>query len=324
MLLGVAGETGRREARQVLMRVLRYTLILEGLGAAALAALWRGRFPHSVLSAAFHSVSAFCNAGFSLFSDSLQAFRGDPPTLIVVMMLVFAGGLGFPVLSALAAWAAGRVLPWKDPVPAGPHVRWVLLSSAALIAAGAVMCYADGLMEGVDRNVLDSIFQSVTSRTAGFQIESQLRFGALGLISTIVLMAVGASPQSTGGGIRTTVVARLLVRVDREARPERHRIYILTRPFATALMLAMLYLAVGAAGFWALCLSDGLNHADAAFEAFSALGTVGLSRDVSTRLSPTGKCTGILLMYIGRVLFPTAVMWMIRRRREENQWVPWV
>ncbi len=319
----LVGGVSRAEVKQVIATIVRYTLIVELLGAFALGALSRGRTPRPWLKGAFHAVSAFCNAGFALFSDSFESFRSDIPTLTILMLLIIAGGAGFSVLADLARTGLTNLIPWMEPERLRKASKLVLLTSGTLIVAGTLLFLADGWWEGTGRTPLEALFQSVTTRTAGFQVESQLRFGFLGIISALSLMVIGASPQSTGGGIKTTVLARLVVDVDSEPRAEGRRLIVLSEHFRTAAILAAAYILVGAISAWTLVRTDALSVRDAAFESFSAVGTVGLSRDVTPQLSVIGKCIDMLLMFIGRVIYPTAVIWLIRRRGETEATVPW-
>jgi trk system potassium uptake protein TrkH len=311
------------ETRRLIATVVKVTLTIEFFGALAFWLLWRGRLDHPLLQGAFHSISAFCNAGFSLFSDSFASFRSDPPTLIILMLLIVAGGAGFPVVANLSRVGISRIIPWIENRSLNQASRVVLITSGALIALGAALFMIDGWLYRTPRPLLDAVFQSVTTRTAGFQVESQLRFNTFGLASTILLMLIGASPQSTGGGIKTAVWARLFKRLDPRDEPQSSRWLIAFKPFRIALLLAGFYLLSGAAATILLIYTDHLVAGDAAFEAFSALGTVGLSRDVTPSLSAAGKWIDIILMFTGRVLYPILVMWMIRGRRESPDPVPW-
>jgi len=120
------------ETRKLLGTILKITLLVEGLGILAFWLLWRGRVDHALLKGAFHSISAFCNAGFALFSDSFASFHSDPPTLIVLMLLIIAGGAGFPVLANLNRAALSRVIPWQETLSINKASRVVLLWSGGL------------------------------------------------------------------------------------------------------------------------------------------------------------------------------------------------
>ncbi len=319
----LVGGVSRAEIKQVIITIVRYTLIVELLGALGLGLLSRGRISQPWLKGVFHSVSAFCNAGFALFSDSFESFRSEIPTLTILMLLIVAGGAGFSVLADLAECGLRNMVPWMEPRRLKKATRLVLLTSFVLIAAGTLLFLADGWWEGTARTPLEALFQSVTTRTAGFQAESQLRLGSLGFISAVALMIIGASPQSTGGGIKTTVLARLAADVDSEPPEVRRIVPVLSRHFRTAAILAVLYILAGAASASMLVWTDALSFRDALYESFSAIGTVGLTRDITPHLSFAGKCIDMLLMFTGRVIYPIAVVWMIRRRGETESTVPW-
>lgn len=319
----LVGGVRLRETKSLLKTIIIVTLVVEAFGALAFGLLWRDRVEHPILQGAFHAISAFCNAGFALFSDSFASFRDDPPTLIILMLLIVAGGAGFPVMANLTRAGLSRIFPWVENQPMAQASRVVLIWSSGLIVFGVALFMLDAWLYKTPRTLLDAVFQSVTTRTAGFQIESQLRFNTIGLISTILLMIIGASPQSTGGGIKTAVFARLCKRLDpRDAQQSSRRLFTF-KPFRLALLLAGFYLLAGTAAAMLLIYTDNLTVTDAAFEAFSALGTVGLTRDLTPMLSAAGKWTVIVLMFTGRVLYPTLVMWMIRGRRESPDPVPW-
>lgn len=302
------------ETRRLIGRIVRITVLVEAAGAVALWFFWRDLRAHPLLEAAFHSVSAFCNAGFSLWPDSFARFRGEPGILLTLLFLIVAGGLGFHVLSNLGFMAAGR-LPWGPPAAALSRASKLALAwSGALLAAGTLFYLLDARQTGVGRTLLDAFFQSATTRTAGFQLEGQRGLGGLGYALTLGLMIVGASAQSTGGGIKIPVAARLFQRLD--SAPRRQSI-------ATASYLVLFYLGTGALGAELLRWTEGLTARDAMFEAFSALGTVGLTRDVTPELGPAGKAVDMLLMFTGRVLYPVLAIGWLRARRVGAGAVPW-
>ncbi len=311
------------ETRRLIATVLKVTLLVEAFGALAFWLLWRDRLEHPILQGAFHAISAFCNAGFALFPDSFASFRNDPPTLIMLMLLIFLGGAGFPVTANLASAGFSRIFPWLENRPFLRAGRTVLVVSGVLLALGAFLFWLDDWISKTPRTLFDALFQSVTTRTAGFQVESQLRFHTLGLIATIMLMIVGAAPQSTGGGLKLTVLARLFKRIDPRDDAPSSRWLVTFKPFRLALLLTSLYLLTGAAATLLLIFTEALPSRELLFEAFSALGTVGLTRDVTPQLSTAGKFLVICLMFAGRVLYPTLVMRLIRNRREGHDPVPW-
>ncbi len=320
-LSALAGGLELKTTRRLLGTLARVFILVELLGAALLWLLWRGEHAHALPLALFHAISAFCNAGFSLFADSFAGFAQDTGTLAVMMALIVAGGIGATVIANLAGWAGSRLLPWAPDQPLRRASRLALGVSLGLILAGGLAFWLDARLAGRSASVLAALFQSVTTRTAGFQVESQLRFGLLGFGFTLALMAIGASAQSTGGGIKTNVLARLFGRVD--AR-EPGRSHLAGRPFRIALLLVGGYLAIGAASGLLLIALEGAGGRDAFFETFSALGTVGLSRDLTSKLGAGGKWLLIALMFTGRVLYPTWVLYTIRGRKPAEDAVDWV
>ena len=314
----LVGGASVAQTKRLLGMVLRITLIGEGLGTLALWLLWRDRIEHALPVGAFHSIMAFCNAGFSLFADSLARFRGDAATLLVVMLLIVAGGAGFLVLADTWRAVRSRTLPWEESSPLTRASRVVLRTSGLLIILGTFAFLIDGWLQGSSRSVLEALFQSVTTRTAGFQVESQLRFAPVGLVATVVLMAIGTSPQSTGGGIKTTVVARLWPWRGSGLASQRG-----AEALWIALRLVATYVLTGALAAGLLRWTDSIAIYDALFESFSALGTVGLSRDLTPQLSPAGKWIVIFLMFAGRVLYPVLALRWTRARPIEPESVPW-
>lgn len=194
-----------------LVRAVLGTLVIEGLGAFA---LWYmdpvGFAPYS---AVFHSVSAFCNAGFSLYSDSLTHWKGHVGINAVFMLLITAGGLGFYVLNECGSLAK-RVILRRKPIRRGPylltwHTSIVLRMSLMLVVVGAVVIFiAEGLAgnasESLSERVLTALFQSVTCRTAGFNTVDIGSMTNVSLAFMMGLMLIGGSPGSCAGGIKTT------------------------------------------------------------------------------------------------------------------------
>ena len=291
-------DAGSLEA--LLRRVLLCTFVTEAIGAAALYAIWGDGFPDPFVragQAVFHSVSAFCNAGFALFPDnaSLTAFAADPWTCVTIGSLIVLGGLGFPVLAELAS--RGR--------PVTRHARWVVLATAALIVVGAVLL---ARFEGYDATA--AIFQSVTLRTAGF---NTVPLGTLGLpaVAVCVLwMLLGGSPAGTAGGVKTTTAVAAFSALSgrpRIDRPTARRAVRLVAAFAAAFLSFVA----------ATALAQGELHRRLVFEVASALGTVGLTMDFTPQLTVAARLTICLAMFAGRV-GPFALAAAILPWREER------
>ena len=264
---------------------------------------------HGTWMALFHSVSAFCNAGFDLFGNyaSLTAFSGDPLVLLTVASLIILGGLGFSVILETARNRQGfRNLSL--------HTRIVLMTTLVLLLAGTVFYWIvertnaetlAGCSEG--EKILNAFFQSVTMRTAGFNSFdlSALRDGTK-LFSSLLMM-IGASPASTGGGIKTTTIAALtllmlsVVRGESEVNVARRRLSddISRR----ALAVAVLFLTTLLTGTLIISLIENGRFPleDILFEASSAMGTVGVSAIGTPDLSSASRAILLPMMFLGRV-----------------------
>lgn len=290
--------------RAMLRRVFVGTFVTEAAGALALHLAWRDALPDPLERAgyaAFHSISAFCNAGFALFrgNASLTSFADDPATNAIVAALIVLGGLGFPVLAEVAA----KGLRLRR-APLTRHARWVLVASAALIALGALFLAA---LEGM--SPIAALFQSVTLRTAGF---NTVPLGGLALPATIacvVLMLVGGSPAGTAGGAKTTTVVAAF-----SALTGRPRIDSATA--RRALRLVVLFFGSFVVFTAAVALAQGSFGRALVFEVASALGTVGLSMDYTTTLGTASRLIVCLAMFAGRV-GPFALAAAILPWREE-------
>jgi trk system potassium uptake protein TrkH len=307
-----------------LVRLVRYmlvfTLVVEGLGALALWLRFKDcASPGEALwLSVFHAISAFCNAGFSLWSDSLVRWRGDLLVNAVVSGLILVGGLGFLVNLELRVFATAALRRRRRP-RLSLHTRLVLVVSAVLLATGAaafLWLEWGNLLRGLSpgEKLLAAWFQAVTPRTAGFNTVDYSRAAPATLFVTLVLMIIGASPGSTGGGVKTTtlglVTALLLARWRGRGRAT---VFHRTIPHAvmdralTLLLLAVVFVSLGSG---LLLVTEGHNvpfdeaqprFAALVFEAVSAFGTVGLSTGVTPSLSSAGKLVLVVLMFVGRV-----------------------
>ncbi len=291
--------------------ILSGTLIVEAVGAAILSirfvpefGFWKG-----IWFGVFHSVSAFCNAGFDLMGSkygkysSLVAYYRDPIVNIVIMALIVVGGLGFVV------WA--DVLDHKWEIRKYRlHTKIVLMLTAILIFGGGILFYMteyDGVMQGMDLQgrVLASLFSSVTARTAGFNTVDTAGLSDAGKILTMVLMYVGGNPGSTAGGVKTTTVLVLLANMHSGIRRS-YGINIFNRRLEedvvhTAATIAVINLGLVVAAAFVVTAIQKFSMADVFFEAFSAMGTVGMTTGITRDLDKVSRFVMIVLMYLGRV-----------------------
>jgi trk system potassium uptake protein TrkH len=285
-----------------------FTVAIEGLGAAFLFWRWWNPTEGAVgqaWAALFHSVSAFCNAGFSLFSDSLGRFRADAATLGGVALLIVLGGIGFGVLWDLAR-AAGRLLLLRRPAPVEPQTRAALALAGLLIAAGGLGFW---LLEGRaslaacprGTRLLNALFLSVSARTAGFQTTDLAGMTLAGSALTVVLMLIGGAPGGTAGGFKTTTLRVLSGR----GLPGTLRL----RALVVVLSVVGCFLASALlTRFITLGRVDWLF-----FESASAVGTVGLSRGATALLPDPARLVLVGTMLFGR-LGPFAIAFTLRRR----------
>lgn len=299
--------------RKAVLAIVGLTLLLEAAGAGLLYLSGAESTGGRVWASVFHSVSAFCNAGFALWPANLMTFDRQPLVLGTVAALVVLGGLGFTVLMDLSRWVTRRRtgdLPSRFS-RLSLHTRIVVLTSAVLLlvgAAGFLPCEWNGTLAGYGfgHRLSNALFHSAMTRTAGFNAVDMGKVGEPGLILTIGLMFIGASPGSTGGGLKTTTLVVLIAAI-RALAANRSTVHVLGRSLATRVVhTALVLLALGTAavfvGTLALSiLEPRIPALKLVFEAVSALGTVGLSTGITPSLCPSSKLVLCVLMIVGRV-----------------------
>jgi len=298
--------------RRLLVYMLLATLLIELLGFGLLYQTWHPKFADQselLFSSAFHSVSAFCNAGFSLNAANMAPHVSSIGTSIIISTLIILGGLGFIVLMNLTSFRRRH----KKGQPYSRltlQTKLVLVVSAILIVVGWLAITPlewgnsmQGL--GVGEKVMAGYFQSVTTRTAGFNTvpTSNLLPGTLFVM--IVLMFIGASPGSTGGGIKTSTFAVIVLNFWANLRGKK-RVEVFKREIPAGVIKQALAVLVGGlafvvAGFFILLLLEDQPPLDILFETVSAWGTVGLSAGITSELTFAGRIVIILLMFAGRV-----------------------
>lgn len=310
-------------AKSMLRKVIIWSTGMELLGGLVMYFLWDERVPfvnngEKVFSSIFHSVSAFNNAGISLFSDGLynEAIRDNYFVHWTVTILVFFGALGMVALFDLFDYRALRErmrAPWK-------RIRFMtkiaLYFSLALVLVGAIGYYLleyNNTLAGMDQfgKITTSFFQSVT-RTSGFNSVDIGAIGVPGLFMLIVLMFIGSSSSSTGGGIKTStfaiVAADVLATIKGAPNTELFKRTITPILKSRAYSVLLFFIVFDVLGVFFLSITEseilameGRDLLDLAFEEVSALGTVGLSTGITALLSPLGKLIIIVSMFIGRV-----------------------
>lgn len=273
------------------------TLIFEGLGTALSYPVFARNYPplRALGVSLFHAVASFNNAGFDVLGSmqNLIPYRDDVLLNLVTCLLIFFGGIGFLVIREMLE----KRLRWRR---FSMHTKVVLSVSLTLTAAGALLLW---LTE--DMSFLSALFHSVSARTAGFSTVPLGTFSNAGLLVIMLLMVIGASPGSTGGGVKTSTFFALLagIRASATNTSEKAFHYALPREaFRKAAVIMLLALgAIGGSAFLMAAMEPELPLRDILFEMASAFGTVGLSTGITPRLSPGSKMLSMGMMFIGRL-----------------------
>jgi trk system potassium uptake protein TrkH len=307
----------RLDLRRLIGRVVVFTVVVEAVGCLFLWVRFQWDLPpvEAFYQAFFHAISAFCNAGFSLNSDSLMAYKSDLTVNVVVMGLIILGGLGFIVQAELFERVRKRNVRPRLTL----HTRLVLGVTLFLWLFGAVCFFVmerTNVLRDVSpgTGVLASLFQSATCRTAGFNSVDTSQLAAPTLLFMLFLMFVGASPGSTGGGIKTTTFGILIMLVVGRLRGRRN-VELMGRQIPSAqVSKALGVLVIGGVSFAAILFGLQITESihfgrawmrshflDYAFETVSALGTVGLSTGMTPLLSVPGRVIVVLAMFVGRL-----------------------
>ena len=286
--------------------ILRGTFLVELVGALALLpAFCRDYGLRGVWMAVFHSVSAFCNAGFDILGragtlyPSLTAYAADPLVNIVIMLLIVVGGIGF--------------LTWDDVCTHGLHLRRYRMQSKVILSVSAVLIVLPALLFFLTdfaalptgQRILASLFQAVTPRTAGYNTVDLTEMSNISRAVTILLMLTGGAPGSTAGGMKVTTLAVLAANAVaaffRREDPQLFRRRLEPSAVRNAAAILLLYLALTVAGAAIIGAVEGLPLGACLYETASAAGTVGLTLGLTPQLGTLSQGILILLMFFGRV-----------------------
>ncbi len=313
------------QMRTLIVFIVVFTFAAEAIGALVLYSMWDGSLPpgQRVYQSVFHAVSAFCNAGFALPSDSMVTFNRSWQVYGSIMPLIIVGGLGFPVLSDLQrailagirrrlaqrrgiALTSTALTPYRFTL----HTKLVLVTTAWLIVLptlGFLLLEPAGPSASAPGRFLDALFLSVTCRTAGFNtvlMDSESLSPGTHFLSGI-LMFIGGSPASTAGGIKTVGLAVLLLGVWSTLRGRRNvEAFGRTIPdivVRRAAVVTVLMFATVALSTVVLCYTESTSLREAWFESVSACGTVGLSTGLTPDLTVTGRLVIMIAMFAGRL-----------------------
>jgi len=308
--------------------VLVFTFLSEFLFAAILAVRWSLEmgWEKGVWYGLFHAVSAFNNAGFDLFGDfrSLTGYAGDITVTLCITTLIILGGIGFSVIVDVS-----RHL--KEPIRLSLHTKLTLLMTALLLAAGTLLILileANNSLKALSPlgKILAAYFQSVTPRTAGYNTMDMGALREATQFLIVILMFIGASPGSTGGGIKTTTLGTLAVAIASMARGKedaeifRRRIGQDQIYKAVAILLLATTLVVAVSLI--LTMTEKADFLTIVFEATSAFGTVGLTMGLTPKLTEAGRVLIILTMFLGRVGPLTVAFALAQNRRKKGARYP--
>ncbi len=327
--VALASSLGLNQTTNVLLilrKSLIFMLLVEGIGALLLFLYWRtsGIVPaeKALFYAVFHSISAFCNAGFDLFAG-LPAYPGgipgDTPTLLILGFLIIIGGLGIPVISDTIFWRGGKKLSLNTRITLGVAAFLIIFGWIGLFLAETK---ADGLLNEsiLQERVVHTWFQSVSSRTAGFPgFRNFDKMQGASRLLVMALMFIGCAPASMGGGITTGTFAVLsialfsYVRGHPQAVISKRTIAIGTVQRATA----VLTLSIGAVflASWLILLTNKLSFSFVLFEVVSALATCGLSLGITDNLNPFGLTIIMIMMFWGRLGALTIAIAFLQRQK---------
>jgi len=341
----IFSEKNLSKISSTIIRILFLTFSIEAVGAILLYyflpdPMFKNK-SEKIFCSIFHSISAFCNAGFSTFSNNLIDIKNNIPAIIAIATLFILGGLGFLVLSELIEkpflkairrikFLRNKIAPQK--VVLSLHSKLTIYTTAILIISGTVILllleFNNTLKnETLLSKIAHAFFQAVTPRTAGFNTIDISKIGITTSLFIMLLMWIGASPGSTGGGIKTTSFALIVLKISSMVTgKERVEIFnkqiseeSISRAFVSALLSVLFILT---ATFALTITEKNLNFIDTFFEVVSAFGTVGLSRGITQDLTIFGKLIIIMMMFIGRIgplAFSFALFGKIEKRNYEFQ-----
>lgn len=307
--------------------IIRGTLLVEGIGAVLLSIRFVPQlgFGRGIYYGIFHSISAFCNAGFDLMGyqgefSSLTAYTTDPLVSIVIMLLILIGGIGF--------------LVWDDILVNKYHFRRyrlqtkiVLVMTAILVFGGALLFFIfenSNLLSGMNfgGKVLASFFASVTPRTAGFNTISLSEMTNASKLLTVIFMFIGGCPGSTAGGVKTTTIAVIFLYIKSYLLHTEDCVVFNRRldkdAMKRASVIIFINLSLALVMFFVIMATQDFDPLDVMLEVFSATGTVGLSAGITSSLNTVSRTGIMILMYLGRVGSLTFAMSFTERHTTGN------
>jgi len=325
IMQNVIGESNQLDMISLVKNVVVVTITLELLGAVILYFTFLSKsysINQALYHSIFHSISAFCNAGFCLYPDSLMRYMDNFNINFVITSLIILGGIGFPVMKDIQRTIKNKFRFKRLSL----HSKIVLSATLILLILGTMAFFIseyNNEMKGfslLDR-LFASYFQSVTTRTAGFNTIDTANISKGSSFVSSILMFIGASPGSTGGGVKTTALVVVFIAV--VAMFKGHKdVNIFKRKVSENIIKKVMALVAASVAFltlmtFLLLLFEPFTFEKTIFEAISAFGTVGLSMGITSRLSEAGQIIIVLLMYIGRV-GPLTLMFAISQTKDRS------
>ncbi|RYU64544.1 Ktr system potassium transporter B [Aliivibrio finisterrensis] len=313
------GQEKKVNLRKLIKSIICFALIAELIGMIILSFRWVPDLglAKGLFYAAFHSISAFNNAGFSLFSDSLMGYVGDPLVIFTLSCLFIGGGLGFTVIVDLVKNSS------KGFSRLQLHTKIMIIATPTLLLVGTLFFY---VLEYNNPSTLASLsagdkwlaafFQSASARTAGFNSVDLTHFTQPALFIMIILMLIGAGSTSTGGGLKVSTITVAAVATWTFLRQKKHVVMfkrtvgwpIVTKSLAIIVVSGSLL----SIAMFTLMLTEQAGFDKVMFEVISAFATVGLTAGLTAELSETGKCIMVIVMVIGRI-GPLTLAYMLAR-----------
>lgn len=305
MFQGMFGQDDYVTLKNTIIKILQYTMVIEALGALGLTlrwyALW-GDFQKALYYGVFHSVSAFCNAGFALFSDNMMSFQNDNIILSIIMMLSFLGSLGFVVLIQIFTFRHLKEYTF--------HTKFVLLITSFMVLLPSIFIFFNEFSNAffefpISKKIQLTLFHVLTGRTAGFNAIDLNDFSDATLFILMIKMFIGGAPGSCAGGIKVTTIGILFLSI-RSILLGRENIEIMGRRISQGQVtksIAVLFVSFSIITFLMIILMmvEPLPFKTIFFETLSAFGTVGWSLGITPQLSDIGKIIISIAMYIGRI-----------------------
>ncbi len=325
LLMESSGALELKGVIKMVRKILYGTFITEAVGAILLSIRFIPKMGvlRGIYNSVFHSVSAFCNAGFDLMGryepySSLTLFYDDILVNLTVCALIIIGGIGFIVWNDIFN-LRGKVSEYSL------HSKIVLVTTGALLLIGTVLFYLferDGVLSGMPeyKRLIVSFFQSVTPRTAGFNTADLSSISHSTVIIFCLLMFIGGSPGSTAGGVKTTTFAVLVLSAFTSARRSnsitvfKKRLEEKTARQASAVVV--IYVLTLSVAIMIMCAIEPFSMTSIVFEAVSAMGTVGVTMGITPELSTASKYIILLLMYAGRIGGLTLMLTLAEKRKQ--------